>query len=89
MRGIVSIWQESPISTSKAIHLGAANFLVSHFAAAMKNHRANFVTIAEEADDLVLANLIIVLRGRGTKLNFLELRATAALALLVRFFVLW
>ena len=53
----------------------------------MENHRANFVAVAEEADDLVLANLIIVLRGCGTKLYFFELRATAALALLVRFFV--
>jgi len=53
----------------------------------MENHRANFVAIAEKADDLILANLIIVFRGRGTKFYFLELRATAALALLVRFFV--
>ena len=87
MRGIVSIWHWSAISTSKPVHLGAADFLVRHFAAAMKNHRANFVAFAEEADDLVLANLIIVLGGSGTKLYFLELRTTAALALFVRFFV--
>ena len=87
MRGIVSIWHWSAISTSKPVHLGAAYFLVRHFAAAMKNHRANFMTVAEEADDLVFSNLIIVLRGSGTKLYFLELRATAALALFVRFFV--
>jgi hypothetical protein len=45
------------------------------------------VAIAEEADDLVFANLIIVLRGRRTKFYFFELRSTAALALFVRFFV--
>src|SRR5712664_1401758 len=72
----------------KARHLGAAHFLVRHFAAAMKNHGANFVPLAEEPDDLVLANLKVMLRGGGTKLYFLELRATAALALLVGFFVL-
>jgi hypothetical protein len=71
----------------QAIHLGAADFLVRHFAAAMENHRANFVAVAEEADDLVFANLIIVLRGGGTKLYFFKLRTTAALALFVRFFV--
>src|SRR5258708_34129314 len=69
-------------------HLGAAHFLVRHFAAAMKNHGANFVPFAEEPDDLVLANLKIMLRGGGAKLYFLKLRATAALALLVGFFVL-
>src|SRR5271170_877147 len=53
----------------------------------MENHGANFVAVAKEADNLVFANLIIVLGGGGTKLYFLELRATAALALLVRFFV--
>jgi hypothetical protein len=53
----------------------------------MKNHGANFVTVTEEADDLVFANLIIVLRGGGAKFYFLELRPTAALALFVRFFV--
>jgi hypothetical protein len=68
-------------------HFRSAHFLVRHFAAAMKNHRANFVAVAEEADDLVFANLIIVLRGGGAKLYFLELRTTAALALFVRFFV--
>src|SRR5580704_4962358 len=53
----------------------------------MENHSANFVAVAEEADDLVFANLIIVFRGGGTKFYFLELRATAALALLVCFFI--
>jgi hypothetical protein len=71
----------------QAVHLGAADFLVRHFASAMKNHRAHFVAFTEEADDLVLANLIIVFRGGGPKLDFLQLRATAALALLVRLFI--
>lgn len=71
----------------QAIHLGAAHFLVRHFTATMKNHRAHFVAFAEEADDLALANLIVVLRGGGPKLDFLQLRATAALALLVRLFI--
>ena len=88
MRGMVSIWPVFADFAKQARHLGASHFLVSHFAAAMKNHGANFVAFAEEADDLVLANLIIVLRGCWTKLNFLELRATAALALLVSLFVL-
>jgi len=41
----------------------------------------------EETDNLVLANLIIVFRGGGPKLDFLQLRAAAALALLVSLFV--
>src|SRR5579859_6258543 len=71
----------------QAIHLRAADFLVRHFAAAVKNHRANFVAFAKKTDDLVFANLIIVFGGRGPELYFLELRTTAALALFVRFFV--
>jgi hypothetical protein len=71
----------------QAVHLGAAYFLVRHFAATMENHGANFVAVAEKADDLVFANLIIMLRSGGTKFYFLELRTTAALALFVRFFV--
>ena len=47
----------------------------------------NFVAFAKEPDDLILANLIIVLGGRRTKLYFFELRALLLLALLVRFFV--
>src|SRR6266852_6595695 len=53
----------------------------------MENHRAHFVAFAEEAEDLVLANLIVVFRGGGPKLDFFQLRAAAALALLVGFFV--
>src|SRR5260370_1951805 len=67
----------------QAVHLGAADFLVSHFAPAMKNDRALFVTFAEETQDLILANLIVVFRGGGPKLDFLQLRAAATLALLV------
>src|SRR6266705_4885797 len=67
----------------QAVHLGAADFLVRHFAPAMKNHRAHFVAFAEEPDDLALANLIVVFRSGGPKLYFLQLRAAAALALLV------
>src|SRR6267142_1020590 len=72
----------------QARHLGAAHFLVRHFAAAMKNHGAHFMTFSEEANDLILANLIIVLRGGRPKLYFLELRATTALALLMRLIIL-
>src|SRR5712692_617072 len=71
----------------QAVHLGAADFLVRHFAPAMENHRAHFVALAEKADNLVFANLIIVLRGGGPKLDFLELRGAAALALLVGLFI--
>src|SRR6202165_1099523 len=71
----------------QAVHLGAPDFLVRHFAPAMENHRAHFVAFAEEPDDLILANLIVVFRGSGPKLYFLQLRAAAALALLVGFFV--
>ncbi len=72
----------------QAVHLGAAHFLVSHFTAAMKNHGAHLVAIAEEPNNLVFTNLIIVLRGVGAKLDFLQLRGAAALALLVGLFVL-
>src|SRR5882757_7710912 len=54
----------------------------------MKNHGAHFVAFSQEANNLVLANLVIVLRGGRPKLYFLELRATTALALLMRLFVL-
>src|SRR6266478_8604396 len=54
----------------------------------MKNHGAHFMAFPEEANDLVLANLVIVLRGGRPKFYFLELRAAAALALLVRLFIL-
>jgi hypothetical protein len=67
----------------QASHLGAADFLVRHFAATMKNHGSNFMTFAKEADDLVLANLKIVFRGVGPELDFFQSRATAALTLLV------
>src|SRR5260370_30274979 len=69
-------------------HLGAAHFLVRHLASAMKNHGAHLVPFPEESNDLILANLIIVLRSRRPKLYFLELRAAAALALLMRLLIL-
>src|SRR5271155_2426262 len=69
-------------------HLGAAHFLVRHFAAAMKNHGANLMAFAEKPDDLILANLKIMLRGGWPKLYFLKLRTTAALPLLVGFLAL-
>ncbi len=69
-------------------HFGAAHFLVRHLAATMENHGAHFMAFSEEADDLVLANLIIVLRSGRSKLYFLELGAAAALALLMRLFIL-
>ncbi len=72
----------------QARHLGAAHFLVRHFTPAMENHGAHFMAFPEEANDLVLANLVVVLRGGWPKLYFLELRATAALALLMRLFIL-
>src|SRR5229473_3428296 len=54
----------------------------------MKNHGAHFVPFPEEPNDLILANLIVVLRGGRPKLYFLELRPAAALALLMRLLVL-
>ena len=74
--------------TEQAGHFRPAHFLMRHFAAAMENHGANFVTFAEKPNDLVLADLIIVFRGRRPELHFLELRTAAALALLVRLLVL-
>ena len=62
---------------------------MGHLPAAMKDHGLDFVTLAQEPDDLVLANLVIVL-GRGRpELHFLELRALLVLALLVRLFIGW
>ncbi len=60
---------------------------MGHFAAAMKNHSANLVAFSQKANDLILANLIIVFRGSGPKLYFFQLRAATALALFVRFLV--
>jgi len=61
---------------------------MSHLASAMKNHGLDLVAFAEEPDDLVLANLIVVLRGCRTKLYFFQLRAATAFALLVGLLVL-
>src|SRR5713226_8503916 len=49
---------------------------------------AHFMALSKEANDLILTNLVIVLRGSRPKLYFLELRAAAALALLMRLFIL-
>src|SRR6266566_2481113 len=51
------------------VHLGTPHFLVRHLAAAVKNHRSHFVAVTEEADNLILANLIIVFSGVGPKLD--------------------
>src|ERR1700730_12119788 len=72
----------------QARHLRAAHFLVRHLAPAMENHGAHFVPLTEEPDDLILANLIVVLRGSRPKLYFLQLRPAAALALLMGLLVL-
>src|SRR5213080_2896447 len=52
------------------IHFGTPHFLVCHLPTAVKNHGAHFVAVAEEADNLILANLIIVFSGVGPKLDF-------------------
>lgn len=72
----------------QARHFGTAHFLVRHFAPAMENHGAHFMAFSQEANNLVLTDLVIVLRGGWPKLYFFELRATAALALLMRLFIL-
>src|ERR1700685_3943806 len=69
-------------------HLRAAHFLVRHFASAMKNHRAHFVTFTQKPDDLILALVVVVFGGGRPKLDFFQLRAATAFALLVRFLVL-
>src|SRR3984957_10455820 len=69
-------------------HLRAAHFLVRHFASAMKNHRAHFVTLTQKPDDLILAHVVVVFGGCRPKLDFFQLRAAAAFALLVRFLIL-
>src|SRR5690349_24369426 len=60
---------------------------MGHLAAAMENHGLHFVALTQKLDDLVLADLIIVLGGSRPELHFLELRALLVLALLVRFLV--
>src|SRR5260370_21057270 len=54
----------------------------------MKNHGAHFVAFPEEANNLVLTDLVIVLRGGRPKFDFLKLRPTTALALLMRLLIL-
>ena len=88
MRGIVSIWQYSRDFSQQPRHLRAAHFLVRHFASAMKNHRAHFVAFTQKPDDLILAHVVVVFGGCRPKFYFFQLRAAAAFALLVRFFVL-
>jgi hypothetical protein len=53
----------------------------------MKNHGADFVALTKKANDLVLANLIIMLSGGRAELYLFQLRTPAAFALLVGFFV--
>src|SRR5215471_39529 len=72
----------------QASHLRAPDFLVSHFAATVKNHGADFVAFAEKPNDLVLANLKIMFGGVGPELDFLERGAAAAFALLMSSLVL-
>ncbi len=67
------------------VHFRAAHFLVGHLAAPVENHGLYFVTLAEKPDDLVFANLIIMLGGCRPEFYFLELRAFLMFALLVRF----
>jgi len=53
----------------------------------MKDHGLHFITFAEKSDDLVLANLVIVL-GRGrSELHFLDMRTFLMLLRLVSFLV--
>jgi len=87
MRGMVSICPWSPISISKRFILARPTSWWAISRPRWKNHRAHFVAFAEEPQDLVLANLIVVLRSGGPELDFLQLRAAAALALLVGFLV--
>ncbi len=68
--------------------LALAHILVSHFSAAMENHGLHFVPLAEEADDLILPHLIIVLGGGRPELYFLDVRALLVLFRFVRFLVL-
>src|SRR5215472_4194622 len=72
----------------QAFHLGAAHVLVSHLAPAMEDHRFYFVAFSEELDDLIFANLIIVLGGGWPELYFLDMRTFLVLLLLVRLLVL-
>jgi hypothetical protein len=69
-------------------HLRAPHILVSHFAATVKNHGLNFVALAEEPDDLILAHLIVVLGRRRPEFHFFDVRGFLMLLLLVRFFIL-
>src|SRR5215469_808605 len=79
---LIANFQQQPV------HLGTPHFLMGHFAATVKNHGAHFVAVTEEADNLILANLIVVFSSVGPKLYFFQLRAATALALLVGFLVL-
>src|SRR5713226_2632887 len=59
-----------------------------HFAPPVEYHRPHFVAFPEKPDDLILANLIIVFRGRRPEFHFFQLRPAAALTLLVSLLVL-
>src|SRR5271156_2068236 len=69
------------------VHLGTAHVLVRHFAAAMKDHRFHFIAFAEEPNDLIFANLVIVLGRGGPKLHFLDVRTFLMLLGFVSLFV--
>jgi len=70
------------------IHFGAAHILVRHFAATMKDHGFYFMTLAQEANDLVLAHLIIVLGGGGPKFHFFNMGTLLIFLGFVRFLAL-
>src|SRR5713226_9315575 len=69
------------------LHLRAAHFLVSHLPATMENHGFHFVALAQKLDDLVFADLIIMLGSCWPELHFLELRTLLVFALLVRLLI--
>src|ERR1700674_5007611 len=69
------------------LHLRAAYFLVGHLAATVEDHGLDFMAFTEKSDDLVLANLIVVLGRSRPEFYFLELRPLLMFALFVRFFV--
>jgi len=69
---MVSIWPWSPISISKRSSWRGP-LPGAPFRARDEKSCAHFVA-SREADDLALANLIVVLSGGGPKLDFLQLR---------------
>src|SRR5262249_1324417 len=69
---------------NQSLQDAAADFWMRHFAAAKEDRRLHFVAVVEEALDVLLLELIVVLVDLGAKLDLFDLDHLLVLARLAR-----